>query len=114
MAKYFSDEDLILAKPGTDEKIIIRAADLKRAFKALQAIRHPIRQKMMRLMEEKEIISVKEVYKTLNMEQAVASQHLKILRDARIVKTQRQGKHIYYSLNISRLEEIALVLRDVA
>ncbi len=114
MAKSFSEEILVLSRPGTHEKSNIELHILKRAFKALSALKHPVRHDILRLIEAKQKVSVKEIYTTLNMAQAVASQHLKILRDARIVTTQRVGKNIYYSLNFSRLEEIARVLPEVA
>jgi DNA-binding transcriptional ArsR family regulator len=42
----------------------------------------------------------------LRLEQSVASQHLAILRRAGIVKTQRDGKFIYYVIHHDRLGEI--------
>jgi DNA-binding transcriptional ArsR family regulator len=42
----------------------------------------------------------------LRLEQSVASQHLAILRKAGFVKTDRDGKFIYYSVNINRMQEL--------
>jgi DNA-binding transcriptional ArsR family regulator len=36
----------------------------------------------------------------------VASQHLAILRKAGFVKTDRDGKFIYYSVNTDRMQEL--------
>ena len=41
------------------------------------------------------------------MEQSVASQHLRILRDDQLVKAERSGKLIFYTVNYQKLEEVA-------
>jgi DNA-binding transcriptional ArsR family regulator len=51
-------------------------------------------------------MTVTELYVKLRLEQSVASQHLAILRKAGFVKTDRDGKFIYYSVNISRMQEL--------
>ncbi|MCH5689900.1 hypothetical protein LWM68_40125 [Niabella sp. W65] len=40
------------------------------------------------------------------MEQSVASQHLAILRKADFVKTERDGKFIYYTVNTQRMKDL--------
>ena len=50
--------------------------------------------------------AVTELYVKLRLEQSVASQHLAILRKAGFVKTDRDGKFIYYSVNINRMQEL--------
>jgi DNA-binding transcriptional ArsR family regulator len=47
------------------------------------------------------------------MEQAVASQHLRILREGRFVNTERSGKEIYYSLNYERFAEVDRVAKEM-
>jgi DNA-binding transcriptional ArsR family regulator len=44
-------------------------------------------------------MTVSGIYKTLRIEQTVASQHLATLRQAGVVNTKREGKWIYYSIN---------------
>lgn len=46
------------------------------------------------------------IYKSLGLEQSVASQHLRILRDAHLVTTERRGKYIYYQLDTNKLSLI--------
>lgn len=48
---------------------------------------------------------VNEIFDALQIEQSVASQHLRILRQAELVQTRRDGKFIYYSLNYNRLNK---------
>jgi DNA-binding transcriptional ArsR family regulator len=65
-----------------------------------------LRQQIIRLLDENKKLTVTEIYVHLRLEQSVASQHLAILRRAGIVKTQRDGKFIYYIINHDRLSEI--------
>jgi DNA-binding transcriptional ArsR family regulator len=51
-------------------------------------------------------MTVTELYVQLRLEQSVASQHLAILRRAGIVKTDRDGKYIYYRVNEERVTQI--------
>lgn len=43
--------------------------------------------------------SVTEIVQSLNLEQSAVSHQLKILRDSRLVKAQRQGKSMIYELD---------------
>jgi DNA-binding transcriptional ArsR family regulator len=69
---------------------------------------------MLDLMSENGRLTVTEIYVRLRIEQSVASQHLAILRDAGVVKTERDGKFIYYSLNGQRLDELSALVEEVA
>jgi DNA-binding transcriptional ArsR family regulator len=80
--------------------------DVKKAAAILRAINHKLRQSIIRLLEEKENLTVTEIYVKLRVEQSVASQHLAILRRAEFVKTTREGKNIHYKLNHERLDEV--------
>ncbi len=44
---------------------------------------------------------------------AAVSRHLAVLREAGLVDDEREGKHIYYRLNASVLEELLLWLADL-
>ncbi len=87
-------------------KIKINFLETKKAAMILRALNHPLRQKMLKLLDDKKKITVTEVYVKLHLEQSVASQHLAILRRANIVTTVRDGKYIYYSANYERIEEV--------
>ena len=80
--------------------------NLKKAAVILRAINHKLRQQMLRLLDEHKRLTVTELYIHLRLEQSVASQHLAILRRAGFVKTERDGKFIYYMVNTNRLSEV--------
>ncbi len=80
--------------------------NVKKAALILRAVNHKLRQQILRLIDEHGKMTVTEIYVKLRLEQSVASQHLAILRKAGFVKTDRNGKFIYYFVNSSRLEEL--------
>ena len=68
---------------------------------------------MLRLLDEHKRLTVTELYIHLRLEQSVASQHLAILRRAGFVKTQRDGKFIYYMVNSERLSEVNKIIGEL-
>jgi DNA-binding transcriptional ArsR family regulator len=80
--------------------------NVKKAVQILRALNHKLRQQILKLIDEQGKMTVTEIYIKLRLEQSVASQHLAILRKAGFVKTIRDGKFIYYSVNTSRLQEL--------
>jgi DNA-binding transcriptional ArsR family regulator len=87
--------------------------NLKKAAMVLRAINHKLRQQILKLIDESGKMTVTEIYVKLRLEQSVASQHLAILRKAGFVKTERDGKFIYYSVNTERLEELNRFVKDL-
>jgi DNA-binding transcriptional ArsR family regulator len=80
--------------------------NVKKAALVLRALNHKLRQQMIKMLDENSRMTVTELYVQLRLEQSVASQHLAILRRAGIVKTDRDGKYIYYRVNEDRVTQI--------
>jgi DNA-binding transcriptional ArsR family regulator len=89
-----------------DDEINIDFFLLKKTAIILRALNHQLRQHMFKLLEERGKMTVSEIYAHLKVEQSVASQHLAILRRAGIVKTEREGKFVFYRLNKDRIAQI--------
>jgi DNA-binding transcriptional ArsR family regulator len=106
------NETVILKKGGKD--ILLDYADLRKAVLVLRAVNHQLRQRIIDLLEESAGITVTDIYIKLRLEQSVASQHLAILRRAGVVRTERNGKFIYYSLDKNRLKQISKLVSDLA
>lgn len=87
--------------------------NVKKAALVLRALNHKLRQQMLRLLEEQQKMTVTDLYVQLRLEQSVASQHLAILRRAGIVKTERDGKYIYYRVNEERMAQINALIEDL-
>lgn len=96
------------------KEILLDYADLRKAVLVLRAVNHQLRQIIIDLLEESEGITVTDIYIKLRLEQSVASQHLAILRRAGVVRTERHGKFIYYSLDKNRLKQISKLVSDLA
>jgi DNA-binding transcriptional ArsR family regulator len=98
---------------AVDKDLKIDLLQLKKAALVLRAINHKLRQQILKLIHQKEKITVTEIYVKLRLEQSVASQHLAILRKAGFVITERDGKFIYYSVNNQRLQEVNRFAQDL-
>ncbi|MBV6656037.1 MAG: helix-turn-helix transcriptional regulator [Mameliella sp.] len=71
---------------------------LERQTEQLRAIAHPIRLSIIHLLGKQSPLTVTEIHQTLQIEQAAASHHLKILRQADVLKPSRKGRFSYYEL----------------
>ncbi len=89
-----------------NKELNIDVTQLRKAALVLRAVNHNLRQQILKLIFKQEKITVTEIYVKLRLEQSVASQHLAILRKAAFVDTIREGKFIYYSVNVQRLNDV--------
>ena len=80
---------------------------LEQAAGKLRAMSHPMRIAIIDLLaNHTEPLSVTEIYKSLDIEQATASHHLNILKSKNILISKRDGKNIYYALKNLTITEI--------
>jgi DNA-binding transcriptional ArsR family regulator len=86
---------------------------IKKASLVLRAINHKLRQQIIKMLDEKQRMTVTDIYIQLRLEQSVVSQHLAILRRAGVVQTERDGKYIYYLINYDRFAHITNVVSDL-
>lgn len=96
---------------GSDFKLDL--VNIKKAVMTLRAVNHKLRQQILKMLDEHGKMTVTELYVKLRLEQSVASQHLAILRKAGFVKTTRDGKFIYYSVNASRMHELNKFIEEL-
>jgi DNA-binding transcriptional ArsR family regulator len=78
----------------------------KKAAMILRAVNHKLRQQIMNVINEKEKITVTDIYIKLRLVQSVCSQHLAILRKANVVETERNGKSVSYKINKQTISDI--------
>lgn len=91
---------------GAENPIKVDFLSLKKSAVILRALNHKLRQQIVKIIDEKQKVTVTEIYIQLRLEQSVASQHLAILRRAGIVTTTRDGKYIYYTIDPKRIQQI--------
>lgn len=86
---------------------------LESATEILRAIAHPHRLLIVEMLFQHKSLNVTEIYERLGIEQAVASHHLRILKDRGIVQVRRDGKNSNYSLTSEEYFKILEVMNQV-
>ncbi|MEO1514604.1 MAG: metalloregulator ArsR/SmtB family transcription factor [Bacteroidota bacterium] len=86
--------------------ININNEKLQESAEILRALAHPLRMQILEFIDQNKSINVNKIYNTLNLEQSITSQHLRILRVAGIVDTNREGKFIHYSINYGKIANV--------
>ncbi len=95
------------ANPGKSmSNIDINIQKLELAASKLRAMSHPMRIAIIDLLADGNNLSVTEIYKSLDIEQATASHHLNILKNKGLLESKREGKKIYYFLKSVKLTEV--------
>jgi len=78
----------------------------------LRALADPIRREILNLLKSVRL-SAGEITENFDVTAASISRHLSVLKEADLIRDERQGKFIYYELNASVLEEIMLWITDL-
>ncbi len=89
---------------------LVENKELEGVSSVLRALAHPLRIKIISFIDSNKKINVNKIYKSLRLEQSIASQHLRILRDDKLVIATRSGKFIFYTVNYKRIEQISRTL----
>ena len=110
---YHENSQQILSPHNAQKQVKIDYLNVKKASLVLRALNHKLRQQMIKMLEENNKMTVTDLYIQLRLEQSVASQHLAILRRAGIVKTERDGKYIYYRVNEERIAQINQIVDNL-
>ena len=73
----------------------------------LKALSDPVRREILELLKAGRM-PAGEICDHFDITAAAVSRHLSVLKEADLIRDDRQGKYIYYELNTSVLEEIML------
>ena len=71
---------------------------LETATEVLRAIAHPLRLSIIEMLHREKEMSVTRIFEELKVEQAIASHHLRIMKDKGVVGVRRDGKNSFYFL----------------
>lgn len=93
-------------KANSTSPLEIDSLGLQKAALHYRAINHKLRQQILQLLHRNGRLMVTTIYVKLRIEQSVASQHLAILRRAKLVTAKREGKSIYYAVNYSQVLQL--------
>ena len=78
----------------------------------LRALADPVRREILNLLKAGRL-SAGEITEHFDITAAAISRHLSGLKEADLIRDERQGKFIFYELNASVLEEIMLWITDL-
>ena len=78
----------------------------------LKALADPTRRTILHLLKQSRL-SAGEIAEHFDMSLPAVSKHLAVLKEADLIRDQREGKYIFYELNASVLDETLLWLKDL-
>lgn len=91
---------------ASDQKELLNFDDVIKAALIIKALRNPIRKRLISYLLKNDGTKVTNIVFNLREEQTKISQHLNILRNAKIVSFLKRGENVYYFLNKGRIAEI--------
>jgi ArsR family transcriptional regulator len=69
----------------------------------MRALAHPLRLKILEFLDQNKNIQVNQIYNTLKIEQSIASQHLRILKNAGVLVADKDGKYMHYTIDYQKV-----------
>ena len=79
-------------------KVTFSEAKLNYSCDLMRALAHPLRLRILEYIDEEGETNVNKIYRSLNIEQSITSQHLRVLRLADVVQCERDGKMVLYKI----------------
>lgn len=99
-------------KPG--ERALLEHTDVDNTARVLKCLGHPLRLRILDLLEHTGEATVTEIHEALDIEQAVASQHLITMRDKGILDHRKEGVHVLYKIGDERALKVLSCVRESA
>ena len=93
-------------------KEILTEASVESTANVLRCLGHPLRLRILDVLEKGGEATVTEIYEALGVEQAVASQHLTTMRDKGILSRRKDGVHVYYAIGDDRALKVLSCVRQ--
>ena len=78
----------------------------------MRALSDPIRREILNLLKQGRM-AAGDIVERFEVTGASISRHLSVLKEADLIRDRREGKYIYYELNVTVLEEILLWIADL-
>jgi DNA-binding transcriptional ArsR family regulator len=103
----------MVATTPVQKPFVIDSNAIKKASSIYRAINHSLRLQIIGIIHKAGSINVTPIIQELKLEQSLISAHLKILRDAKIVKTERRGSNIFYSVNYQEISRISILAENL-
>lgn len=87
-------------------KALLDPEKLEKVAFILKTIAHPLRIGIVDLLTTHERLSVNEICHKLDAEQSLTSHHLSNMKLKGILCSEREGKHMYYSLKLKEVTKV--------
>ncbi len=84
-------------------KVTFQQEKLQVSTELMRALAHPLRLKILEFLDQNKNIQVNQIYNTLKIEQSIASQHLRILKNAGVLVADKDGKYMHYDIDYQRV-----------
>lgn len=81
-------------------------------LKIFKALAHPVRLKIIKKLSDK-TLCVCELNKDVEFSQSNLSQHLKILKDAGILNSEKKGLWMHYGLKNSEILKVLKIIEEI-
>ncbi len=85
---------------------------IETAARALKAISHPLRLKILCVVGDEEIC-VQDIVEAVGTSQSNISQHLAILRDKAVLQTRKDANRVFYRIADQRTLQLISLMREV-
>ena len=92
--------------------MIDKKEHIETAARALKAISHPLRLKILCIVGEQEVC-VQDIVEAVGTSQSNISQHLAILRDKGVLQTRKDANRVYYRVADQRTLQLIGMMREV-
>lgn len=99
-------------RKNANNRTVLDDEKLEISSEVLRALAHPLRMRILGFIDRHGSINVNKIYNTLQLEQSITSQHLRILRMAGLVDTKREGKYVLYHIVYDKLGYAIDAVRD--
>jgi predicted transcriptional regulator len=96
------------------DSLAFNKSALKQNVLILRAIDHPLRQKLLKLIDKKKNITVKEIKAKNVIDGVIVSQHLAILRKAGLVTSEKFGRIVSYTINYATFDKAMAKFNEVS
>lgn len=80
------------------------------AINMMKVISHPVRLAILDLLTEKKRMTVLEIQEALNLEQAIASQHITLMEDKGVLLSEKVSRNKFVSLRFPKMKNIVQCL----
>ncbi|MEK7261003.1 MAG: metalloregulator ArsR/SmtB family transcription factor [Pseudomonadota bacterium] len=94
------------------EHLIANEEDIHHASRALKAMAHPLRLKILCILGPSSEISVQDIVEQVGTSQSNISQHLSILREKGILAARKDANKVYYRIGDPKILNLIGSLRD--